>query len=345
MSLIYLEIETDNSEGYNGLDVFNGRIVTLQILPPSGKPIIIKDPKSLDHIKPVLENNLVIGHNLKFDAKFLKQQFGITLRNVFDTQIAEIIISGGLYAGKKDVVRLQDLVLRYCGKEMSKNEQKSFLYGVPLTQAQTEYAANDLRYLPEIFKQQQAKIKSLGLEDIVNIEMKAIPAIVWLELSGISVDINKLAELEKKGKLSAVITQNIDGLHQMAGSVRVLELHGSIYRNFCMKCKKAYGAEYIQASEGVPRCGCGGTVKPDVVLYEEALDPYILDEAVSEIKSADMLIVGGTSLSVWPAAGLADYYRGNRLVLINKGSTRLDDEADLVIREPIGETLGSAVLG
>jgi NAD-dependent deacetylase len=154
-----------------------------------------------------------------------------------------------------------------------------------------------------------------------------------------------LAELEKRGKLTAVITQNIDGLHQKAGSVRVLELHGSVYRNFCMKCKKAYGAEYIQASEGVPRCGCGGTVKPDVVLYEEALDPYILDEAVSEIKSADMLIVGGTSLSVWPAAGLADYYRGNRLVLINKGSTRLDDEADLVIREPIGETLGSAVLG
>jgi ribonuclease D len=112
MSLIYLDIETDNSEGYNGLDVFSGRVVTVQMLLPSGKPIIIKDPTSLDTIKPILENNLIIGHNLKFDAKFLKQQFGITLRNVYDTQIAEIILSGGLYAGQKNVVRLQDLVLR-----------------------------------------------------------------------------------------------------------------------------------------------------------------------------------------------------------------------------------------
>jgi NAD-dependent deacetylase len=152
-----------------------------------------------------------------------------------------------------------------------------------------------------------------------------------------------LAELEKRGKLTAVVTQNIDGLHQKAGSVRVLELHGSIYRNRCMKCNTSYDAGFIAASQGVPRCACGGTVKPDVVLYEEGLDPDVLDEAISEIKKADMLIVGGTSLSVWPAAGLADYFGGSRLVLLNKGSTRLDGEVDLVIREPIGETLGAAV--
>jgi DNA polymerase I-like protein with 3'-5' exonuclease and polymerase domains len=198
MPLIYLDIETEDSESYNGLDVFNGRIVTVQMLLPSGKTIIIKDPSSLDNVKSVLENNLIVGHNIKFDAKFLKQKFGITLRNVYDTQIAEIIISGGLYAGKKDVVRLQDLVFRYFGKHMDKAEQRGFLYGIPLTMAQKEYASNDLRYLPEIFKQQQAKIKALGLEDIVNIEMKAIPAIVWLELSGISVDLNKLEELRQK---------------------------------------------------------------------------------------------------------------------------------------------------
>jgi DNA polymerase I-like protein with 3'-5' exonuclease and polymerase domains len=228
MSLIYLDIETDNSQGYNGLDVFSGRVVTVQMLLPSGKPIIIKDPKNLDHIKPILENNLIIGHNLKFDAKFLKQQFGITLRNVYDTQIAEIIISGGLYAGQRNVVRLQDLVLRYCGKQMSKDEQKGFLYGVPLTQAQKEYAANDLKYLPEIFKQQQAKIKSLGLEDIVNIEMKAIPAIVWLELSGILVDLNKLEELKKKVQERKDVAQ-----------IKLYEMLGDINLNSTQQLKKA----------------------------------------------------------------------------------------------------------
>ena len=219
MSPIFLDIETDNSEGYNGLDVFNGRIVTLQMLLPSGKAVILKDPKNLDHIKPILENNLIIGHNLKFDAKFLKQQFGITLGNVYDTQIAEIIISGGLYAGKKNVVRLQDLVLQYCGKQMNKEEQTGFLYGIPLTQSQKEYAINDVYYLPEIYKQQQAKIKLLDLEKIVNIEMKALPAIVWLELSGISLDLNKLEILKKRVQERKDVSQA--KLHEMFGDINL----------------------------------------------------------------------------------------------------------------------------
>jgi ribonuclease D len=237
MPLIYLDIETEDSESYNGLDVFNGRIVTVQMLLPSGKTIIIKDPSNLDNVKSVLENNLIVGHNIKFDAKFLKQKFGITLRNVYDTQIAEIIISGGLYAGKKDVVRLQDLVFRYFGKHMDKAEQRSFLYGIPLTMAQKEYAANDLRYLPEIFKQQQAKIKALGLEDIVNIEMKAIPAIVWLELSGISVDLNKLEELRQK------VQERKD-----AAEAQIYEMLGT--RDINLNTR-AYGALAPQADEHV----------------------------------------------------------------------------------------------
>lgn len=153
-----------------------------------------------------------------------------------------------------------------------------------------------------------------------------------------------LAELEKKGKLTSVITQNIDGLHQMAGSARVLELHGSIYRNRCLKCQKAYGIDHIAAAEDIPLCDCGGVIKPGVVLYEEELDRNVLNKAMTDIRNADMLIIGGTSLTVWPAAALADYYTGSRLVLINKTSTRLDDSADLIIHEPIGETLKAAVL-
>lgn len=149
----------------------------------------------------------------------------------------------------------------------------------------------------------------------------------------------KLAELEAAGKLTAIVTQNIDGLHQAAGSHTVYELHGSVLRNYCESCGKFYDAEYILNSEGVPSCSCGGSIKPDVVLYEEGLDNQIINGAVRAISEADMLIIGGTSLVVYPAAGLVDYYRGNKLVLINKAPTSRDSAADLVISGPIGEIL------
>ena len=148
----------------------------------------------------------------------------------------------------------------------------------------------------------------------------------------------KLAELEEKGKLLAVVTQSIDGLHQAAGSRRVFELHGSIHRNYCRKCGKFFDASYMKAAEGVPKCDvCGGVIKPDVVLYEEGLDQDCIEGAVSAIREADCLIIGGTSLVVYPAAGLIDYFRGDKLVLINKSATSRDRSADLVISEPIGE--------
>lgn len=196
MPFIYLDIETDNTANL-GTDVFQSRVVTLQMLLPSGKTIIIKDPENLDKVKPALENNIIVGHNLKFDSKFLKYHFGVTLNNVYDTMIAEIVLSGGLYAGKRDVTRLQDLVLRYCGENLSKEEQCTFKYGVPLTSAQERYAVKDLLYLPIIHKQQQAKIRQLNLEKTIDIEMKCIPALVWLELSGIKVDENKLEQLKQ----------------------------------------------------------------------------------------------------------------------------------------------------
>lgn len=149
-----------------------------------------------------------------------------------------------------------------------------------------------------------------------------------------------LAYLEQLGKLKAVITQNIDGLHQAAGSREVLELHGSVHRNYCQRCGRFYSLEEILAMDGVPVCACGGTVKPDVVLYEEGLDQGILRKAVDYIANADMLIIGGTSLVVYPAAGLVDYYRGNKLVLINKSATPRDGGADLVISDSIGKVLG-----
>lgn len=151
----------------------------------------------------------------------------------------------------------------------------------------------------------------------------------------------KLAELEQAGKLRAVITQNIDGLHQMAGSREVLELHGSVHRNYCTRCGKFYSLDDVIRSEGVPRCDCGGTVKPDVVLYEEGLDSNTLEKSVRYIRQADMLIIGGTFLVVYPAAGLIDYYRGSKLVLINKDATARDSQADLVINGRIGEVLGA----
>lgn len=148
----------------------------------------------------------------------------------------------------------------------------------------------------------------------------------------------KLAQLEKEGKLRGVITQNIDGLHQKAGSKKVLELHGSVLRNYCVRCHKFYDVHYIRDAKGVPCCGeCGGIVKPDVVLYEEGLDQSILQESVRLIAEADLLIVGGTSLVVYPAAGLIDYYRGHKLVLINKSATALDSRADLLIQDSIGK--------
>lgn len=151
-----------------------------------------------------------------------------------------------------------------------------------------------------------------------------------------------LAKLEEKGKLKAVITQNIDGLHQLAGSREVLELHGSTLRNYCINCNKFYeGTDFIEHCDGVPRCECGGIIKPDVVLYEEMLDDNCIQKSVSYIQSADVLIIGGTSLNVYPAAGLINYFHGSKLVLLNKAVTNADARADLVIHEPIGKVLGS----
>lgn len=154
-----------------------------------------------------------------------------------------------------------------------------------------------------------------------------------------------LARLEANGKLKAIVTQNIDGLHQAAGSRRVIELHGSVHRNYCTSCKAFYDLEYIiSSSSTVPRCSaCGGLIKPDVVLYEEALDDSVVESAVAAIASADTLIVGGTSLVVYPAAGLLRYFRGSSLVLINKSSTQYDSRADLVIHDSIGNVLHGAV--
>lgn len=154
----------------------------------------------------------------------------------------------------------------------------------------------------------------------------------------------KLAEMEQKGKLAAIVTQNIDGLHQKAGSKRVYELHGSVLRNYCLKCKKSYTAEYIKDCGGVPRCECGGLIKPDVVLYSEQLDQKTLNASVSAIANADTLIVGGTSLVVYPAAGLINYFNGNNLVIINMSPTGADNEADLLIEGKIGEVLGQVKL-
>ncbi len=152
----------------------------------------------------------------------------------------------------------------------------------------------------------------------------------------------KLAELEKAGKVKAVITQNIDGLHQLGGSSEVLELHGSVHRNYCSRCRKAYPISFIAEGSGVPKCtDCGGMVRPDVVLYEEGLDNSVMEKAVSYLRNADVLIIGGTSLVVYPAAGLINYYRGNKLVLINRDKTAMDGRANLVISEPIGQVFSA----
>jgi NAD-dependent deacetylase len=151
----------------------------------------------------------------------------------------------------------------------------------------------------------------------------------------------KLAELEKQGKLKAIVTQNIDGLHQKAGSKNVYELHGSVLRNYCMSCKKFYDAEYVFNSKEIPKCECGGIIKPDVVLYEEGLDDETVENAITAIANADMLIIGGTSLTVYPASGLINYYRGNKLVLINRDETNFDRRANLVINDSLGKVFNS----
>ena len=150
-----------------------------------------------------------------------------------------------------------------------------------------------------------------------------------------------LAKLEAEGKLKAVVTQNIDGLHQKAGSKEVLELHGSVLRNYCQRCGKFHGIDTILHSDGVPKCECGGTIKPDVVLYEEGLDQHTIQKSVYYISHADVLIIGGTSLTVYPAAGLIDYFHGKHLIVINKAPTPRDRHADLLIQDPIGEVLGA----
>ena len=147
----------------------------------------------------------------------------------------------------------------------------------------------------------------------------------------------KLAEWEQEGRLRAVVTQNIDGLHQKAGSRNVLELHGSVLRNYCERCHRFYDAQFILNSEGVPHCSCGGRIKPDVVLYEESLDEEVMTKAIHAISEADVLIIGGTSLAVYPAAGLIDFYRGNKLILVNKTPTPRDNDAELVVSGSIGE--------
>lgn len=149
----------------------------------------------------------------------------------------------------------------------------------------------------------------------------------------------KLAQWEQEGRLDAVVTQNIDGLHQKAGSKKVYELHGSVLRNYCTRCRKFYPAEFIRDTEGVPRCSCGGIVKPDVVLYEESLEQHAIEKSVEAIYNSDMLIVAGTSLTVYPAAGFIRYYRGRRLVLINRDETPYDSQADLVIHDSLGNVL------
>ena len=153
----------------------------------------------------------------------------------------------------------------------------------------------------------------------------------------------KLADMERSGKLKGIITQNIDGLHQKAGSTKVYELHGSILRNNCMKCNKFYSLSYIMKREITPKCNCGGTIKPDVVLYEESLDDKVLHKSIDLIKNADILLIGGTSLSVYPAAGLVNYYKGDKMVLINKSVTPYDKSVDLLIKAGLGEVFSAII--
>lgn len=193
----YFDIETDNSEGF-GLDPFLTKVVTIQILLPDGKVSLIKDPthRDIEALRPILESGLIIGAKIKFDAKVLEAQFGIQIKNMFDVQIAEHVISGGSKTKTKGATTLKALIKQYCNVDIRKDEQTGFRYGVPLTSAQKTYAYNDVRYLPEIYKQQQAVIKAQKLQNIIKTEMDCIPAMVWLELSGLYLDLEKLLELE-----------------------------------------------------------------------------------------------------------------------------------------------------
>lgn len=210
--------------------------------------------------------------------------------------------------------------------------------GIPDFRSQDGLYRQTWRYPPEtilshtFFRQQPEEFFRFYRQKLLCPEAKPNPAHL------------ALARLEQAGRLTAVITQNIDGLHQAAGSRRVLELHGSVHRNYCTRCRKSYSMEHMLHTQGIPRCACGGIIKPDVVLYEESLNADVLQAAVAALEQADLLIIGGTSLAVYPAAGLISCYRGGRLVLINRDATPRDAMADLVLREPIGQVLGGLQL-
>lgn len=210
--------------------------------------------------------------------------------------------------------------------------------GIPDFRSQDGLYRQTWRYPPEtilshtFFRQQPEEFFRFYRQKLLCPEAKPNPAHL------------ALARLEQAGRLTAVITQNIDGLHQAAGSRRVLELHGSVHRNFCTRCRKSYSMEHMLHTQGIPRCTCGGIIKPDVVLYEESLNEDVLQAAVAALERADLLIIGGTSLAVYPAAGLISCYRGGPLVLINRDATPRDAMADLVLRDPIGQVLGGLQL-
>lgn len=291
---LFIDIETDNTEG-NGLNVFKSRVVTLQIL-VNGRTIIMKDPESLEEVRDLLENCLCVGHNIGFDSRFLKYHYGITLYNVFDTQIAEIIISGGRFAGMRGVTRLQDVVLRRCGVEMSKHEQKGFVWGQPLTEAQKKYVTEDLAYLPEIYRQQQAEIKRLHLEEVIDIEMKAIPAMVWLYLSGISFDANRLAELrvqvlKRKTLAQAILYKAFNTSKINFGSPlqlkKALASIGIIVEDASVDSIKN---ARVQASKGTLKRGKKARQSTLFGGLEEEVDPIDVLDAITDYKEADKLL-------------------------------------------------------
>ena len=202
--------------------------------------------------------------------------------------------------------------------------------GIPDFRSQDGLYNQQYKYPPEIILSH-----SFFMQNIDEFYKFYKNKMLYLDAKPNSTHIN-LAHLENEGKLKAVITQNIDGLHQAAGSKTVMELHGSVHRNYCIKCSKSYDIEFIYNSTSTPHCSCGGIIKPDVVLYEEGLDSEILSKSINFIKNADVLIVGGTSLGVYPAAGLIDYYHGRKLVLINKSPTPFDTRADLLLQGSLG---------